>query len=571
MSTSTPTLLERARGKSDLTLSLPVYAIMIGLIALPMGYLVYAALQSASPGSPASEFTWENIKTVATTQSYWTALRNSLWLGFLVSIFSVVLGVSFAWILGRTDVPFRGTLSVLVSLPIFLSPFAGGIAWVLLGSKKSGLINGFLTKWFGEGAGFMNIMTFPGLVFVMVLSFAPLAYLFTVGPMLNMDGSLEEASRVGGASVFHTMRKITLPVVLPGILSAALMVFVLAAEMFSIPGLIGTAAGFRTLPYFIYQNTTASPPNWGGAAAAGLALLLVMLFGMLLQARATRASSRFVTISGKGARPVTLKLGRWRWVVFLLPAFYVFVGVVLPGAALLLTTFLRYYTPDLSWQLFTLDNWQVTLSSPGFQTAIRNTIFVGSATPTVAVVIAFAMAHIRNRTKAPFRATIETLGMLPVAVPGIVFGVGVLWAYVGSPIYGTVWLLLVAYCARFLPHALRVISSGIVQVDQGLEEASRVAGAGVTKTMRSITLPLLKPAVLSSWLLLLIYCTRELNVAIMVYTSKSVVVPVLMWSEMAGGDYQKAAILALVESSLILVVVTIAALLLRVNLFPRGK
>ena len=571
MSLSTPTLIDRVRGKSDLTLALPVYIIMLGLIIMPLGYLIYATLQTDSPGSPTTEFTWDNITTVATTSSYWAALRNSLWLGFLVSLFAVTLGVSMAWILGRTDVPLRGPLSVLVSLPIFLSPFAGGVAWVLLGSKKSGLINGFLTKWFGDDAGFVNIMTFPGLVFVMVLAFAPLAYLFTLGPMLNMDGSLEEASRVGGASVFHTMRKITLPVVIPGILSAALMVFVLAAEMFSIPGLIGTAAGYRTLPYFIYQNTTAAPPNWGGAAAAGLALLLVMLIGTVLQARATKASSRFVTISGKGARPVTLKLGRWRWVAFLVPAVYVLLGVVLPAAALILVTFMRYYTPDLSLDLFTLQNWQVTLSSPRFQIAIQNTILVGSATPTVAVVIAFAMSYIRNRTQAPLRSIIETVGMLPVAIPGIVFGVGVLWAYVGSPVYGTVWLLLIAYCARFLPHALRVISAGIVQVDRGLEEASRVAGAGVTKTMRSITVPLLKPAVLSSWLLLVIYCTRELNVAIMVYTSKSVVVPVMMWNEMSAGDYQKAAVLAIVESSMILVVVTIAALAFRVNLFPRGK
>lgn len=571
MSLAHPSLVDRVRGKSDLTLALPIYAIMIGLIIMPLGYLVYAALQTDSPGSPTTEFTWENVTTVATSSTYWMALRNSLWLGFLVSLLAVTLGVSMAWILGRTDVPLRGPLSILVSLPIFLSPFAGGVAWVLLGSEKSGLINGFLTQWFGDDAAIVNIMTFPGLVFVMVLSFAPLAYLFTLGPMLNMDGSLEEASRVGGASVFHTMRKITLPVVLPGVLSAALMVFVLAAEMFSIPGLIGTAAGYRTLPFFIYQNTTAAPPNWGGAAAAGLALLLIMLVGTILQARATKASARFVTISGKGARPATLKLGRWRWVAFLIPAIYVFLGVILPAAALLMVTFMRYYTPDLSWDLFTLQNWEVTLGSPRFQVAIQNTILVGSATPTVAVVIAFAMSYIRNRTQAPLRSTVETVGMLPVAIPGIVFGVGVLWAYVGSPVYGTVWLLLIAYCARFLPHSLRVISAGIVQVDRGLEEASRVAGAGVTRTMRSITVPLLKPAVLSSWLLLVIYCTRELNVAIMVYTSKSVVVPVMMWNEMSAGDYQKAAVLAIVESSLILAVVTVAALVFRVNLFPRQK
>ena len=564
-------LRDRIRGRGDLTSAIPIYLVMLALVIMPLGYLVYAAFQSASPGAPDAEFTLNNITEMLTRPAYWEAMRNSLWLGFLVAAFAVTLGVSLAWILGRTDVPFRGVLSILVSLPIFLSPFAGGVAWILLGSEKSGFINGVLNKLFGDGAGFLNIMSFPGLVFVMTIAFAPLAYLFTLGPMLNMDGSLEEASRVGGASVTRTMLTITMPVVVPGILSAALMVFVLAAEMFSVPGLIGTAAGYHTLPYFIYQNTTASPPQWGAAATAGLGLLLVMMIGMVLQARATRVSSRFVTISGKGARPITLKLGRWRWLVFLIPATYVVLGVVLPAAALLLTTFMRYYTPDLSMKLFTLANWERTLNSPQFQDAVKNTIIVGSATPTAALLIAFAMSFLRHRTKAPLRAAVETVGMLPIAIPGIVFGVGVLWAYVGTPIYGTVWLLMIAYCARFLPHALRVISSGMVQIDRGLEEAARLAGAGMTRTVGTITMPLLRPAALSAWLLLLIYCTRELNVAIMTYTSNSVVLPVLMWNEMAGGTYQRAAIIAIIESAIILLVVAVAALVFRVNLFQRDK
>jgi iron(III) transport system permease protein len=479
--------------------------------------------------------------------------------------------VGLAWILGRTDVPFRRSLSILVSLPIFLSPFAGGVAWVLLGSERSGLLNGVLRSVFGDGVPRIDIMTFTGLVFVMVLSFAPLAYLFTLGPMLNMDGSYEEASRLAGASILQTMRRITLPVVAPGILSAALMVFVLAAEMFSVPGLIGTAAGYRTLPFFIYQQTSASPPQWGSAAAAGLALLAVMLLGMVLQSRATRASSRFVTISGKGTRPAVVRLGRWRWVAVAVPALYVLVGVVLPAATLLLTTFLRYYTPMVTVDLLTLDNWARVLTSPGFRTAIANTVLVGSATPTVAVLVAFAVAYVRNRTVAPLRTVAETVGMLPIAVPGIVFGMGALWVYVGSPLYGTVWLLLVAYCARFLPHALRVIGSGMVQIDRGLEEAARVAGAGTVRAVSTITAPLLRTAVLSSWLLLLIYCTRELNVAIMVYTSDSRVIPVLMWGAMESGSYQAAAIIAIVESATILLVVALAAAVLRVNLFSTGR
>ena len=415
--------------------------------------MFYASLQSASPGAPNSAWTLDNLKALFTQPTYWTALRNSLWLGFLVAVFSVALGVTFAWILGRTDVPFRRVLSVLVPLPIFLSPFACGIAWVLLGSERSGLINGTLRSIFGTDISPVNIMTFPGLVFVMVLSFAPLAYLFTLAPMINMDGSLEEASRISGASLPRTFFKVTLPVVAPGVLSACLMVFVLASEMFSIPGLIGTAAGYRTLPYFIYQNTTTTPPNWGGAAVAGLALLLIMSLGMLLQAKATKGSSRFVTISGKGAKPIVMKLGRWRWFVFALPAAYILLAVILPGAALLIGSSMRFFTPELRLDLFTLSHWESAFAASQFQTAMINTILVGVIAPTIAVAFAFVMAYVRNRTNAPLRNTFEQIGMLPVAVPGIVFGVGVLWAYVGSPVYGTILLLMIAYSARYLPHA----------------------------------------------------------------------------------------------------------------------
>ena len=566
MSAASTTLFERVRSRQDFTFAFPVYAILLGLVLFPLGYLFYASLQSSSPGAPDAEFTAEHVKALFTDRSYFRGLKNSLQLGLLVSLFATTLGVLFAWILGRTDVPFKKTLTLLVSLPIFLSPFACGIAWVLLGTEKSGLINAQLRRLFGEDAGIVNIMSFPGLVFVMVLSFAPLAFLFTLGPMLNMDGSLEEASRVGGASLVSTMKNVTLPVVLPSITSAALMIFVLAVEMFSIPGLIGPAARYPTLTYFIYQKTTASPPDWGGASAAGLALLLIMMFGMLLQTRATKASARFVTISGKGAKPVTMRLGRWRWAAFTVPLVYIILGVALPLIALLVSSTMRYYTPDLAWDLFTLDHWRAAFDATQFRTATRNTILVGAAAPTVAVLFAFAMAYVRNRTRAPLRQTAEMIGMMPVAIPGIVFGVGVLWAYVGSPIYGTIWLLVVAYCARYLPHALRVLSSGMVQIDKGLEEASRVGGAGVMRTLGSITVPLLRPAALSSWLLLVIYCTRELNVAIMVYTSQSIVLPVLMWSEMNAGAYQKAAIIALFESTLILVIVAVGSLVFRVDL-----
>ncbi|MQA04829.1 MAG: ABC transporter permease subunit [Streptosporangiales bacterium] len=557
---------DRMRANPGTWLAIPFYLIVAVMVVMPLGYLVFAAFQTGSPSDPSSQFTLDNVKAVLGREAYRRVLWNTLRLGAIVTVLSCALGVLFAWFVARTNMPGKRLLEVLLPLPLFLSPFAGGVAWVFLGSKSAGLINVGYRALFDTEKALVNIFSFPGLVFAMVLFMTPYAYLFTLGPLRNMDASLEEASRVHGGSAVRTITRITLPLVLPGVLAALLMAFVLSAEMFSLPGLIGVPADYYTLPYFIYQATNFSPPQWPLAAAGGLLLLAIMAIGVWLQRRATRASERFVTVGGKGPAIVPANVGRWRWLGAGLCWTYLSVAIFLPLLALIVGASMRSFTPSLSLELFTVDNWVRVLTTEKFVQSLTNTLLIAVGGPLLGLVLGFSLTYLWQRLRAPFGKAVETVAMLPVAIPGIVLGVGMVWAYVGTPIYGTLAILVIAYVSRFLPHVLRIFSATLVQIDPVLDEASRVSGAGIVRTLRNITLPLLKHSTLSAWLLLFMMMVRELNVAIMVYSSQTTVLPVMLWSEIEGGQYGGAAVVALVEVTIVAAAFVVARKVLRVDL-----
>ena len=560
----------RFQSNLDRLLPLPLYLVLTVIVLVPLGYLLFASVRTGSPMQPGATFTLDNLASIWIDPTYFRVLGNTLWMALLVTIFSIVIGVALAWLIARTNIPGKRLWEVIVPLPLFLSPFASAVAWMILGSERAGFLNVLFKNIFGTEHGFMNILSFPGLVFAMVLFHISYAYLYTIAPLKNMDGALEEAARVGGSSVARTMLRITFPVVLPGILSASLMVFVLSAEMFTVPALLGTPAGFSTLAPFIYEQTKFSPPNWGAATAAALLLLAVMAVGVVLQNRATRMSGRFVTVTGKGVRPATLDLGRWKWLATLLPGGFILLAVVLPIGTLLLVTFMKYVTANITPEIFTLSNWALLGSNPVFLKGLQNTLQITLIGSVFATLLAFMLVYSWKRLNSPFKRTTETIAMLPVAVPGIVLGVGVLWAAVSTPLYGTIWLLIFAFTARYLANPVRIFSSTMVQIDKGLEEASRVGGAGMFRTMGRISAPLLTPAALSGWLLMVILFTRELNVAIMVYSGNSITLPVIMWGAIDGGSFAFAAVIALVETALILGVFVIARVLFKVDLSSRG-
>ena len=549
------------RNWTDQILSAVSLLIVLILVGLPLGALLYGSFRTASPTVAEGSFTLRQWIAVYTTPDFVQPLLNTFIIALPVTLASLVVGAGFAWIVARTDTPGKVWLETLLLAPFFLSPFVGAMAWVSLAAPRTGLLNVFVL-----GDGRLNVFSPIGVIWVMFLYYAPYAYLFTAGAVRAMDPSLEEAARMLRSSTWTILRRVTLPLILPALAAAGILIFILSAEMFSIPGLIGRPANFTNLPYRIYYATRTTPPEWPLAAAAGTVLLWLAVIGVYLNRYLSRQSRRFATITGKGYRPRLYRLGPWRWVTFGSILLYVFLAVVLPYAALTLSSFMKFASTDIKQSLFTMENYKF-LGDPVFRRALVNTTLLGVLSPTAIVLLALIMSYLINRTKTRGRQALDVLGTLPAAIPGIVLGIGMLWAYfkVPLPIFGTLWILVLAYVAKNLPQGLRVLNATIIQIHQELEESSRMCRANGLQTLARITFPLLRPSLAYVWILTFIVTVRELSAAVVLYSANSMVIPVLLWDQMESGNMQAGYATAVVQTLMILAVIVAARYVFRLK------
>lgn len=519
---------------SSLTLVLTLF-----FVGVPIGFLLYASFLTQAPGAPAARFTLDNWRLMFDPAQR-EAIVNTMQIALYVTVFSILIAAILAWLVARTDTPFRAQLSLLFVLPMLLSPLLTTLAWVLLGSPRAGLVNSYFMQLMHVKNPLFNVFSLGGIVMVMVLYFVPFAYLVLVSVLQGIDPGLEDASRISGAGVLTTLRRITLPVIAPAIISSALLIFALAAEQLAVPVLIGLQARIPTLQYLIYVSMVDSPTKPNEAATAGCLLMGVTVIGLLLSTRILSASRRYVTVSGKASRPKLVQLGPWRWVAFAFGALYLVLAVAVPYGALVLGSLEKYVTPILNTpDLYTLRNYQDLLTNPNVVLAARNTILYGlvGATLTVAVGLWISQLVIRGRSTGINRG-IELVAMLPLAVPAISLGLGLLWAWLFFPIgiYGTATILLLAYLTRLSPQGLRSLSASLVQVDPDLELSARVSGASPPRAFATITLPLLRPALLATWTLIFVQVTLEISMTIMLYTPKTTTAAIQIWFAYFGGN-----------------------------------
>ena len=549
---------------------LALAVVVIAIAIAPLLYTVNAAFYREIRTGLSDERSLVAIINVFASAEYLGFLWNALFLATVVTIASVSVGVALALVLGRTDLPGKSVFDLLVIMPMFLSPFTGMIAWIALGSVKTGFINGTLiavAKWFGfEMQPLVNIWSYTGVVWVMFLFFTSLVYLFTVSSLRSMDTSLEESARTNGATAMQTLLRITLPMQLPAILSSALLVFILAAEMYTIPGLIGSTVGFTTLPWRIYQDSTAFPVRQAHAAAAGTMLLMFAIFGVWLQRRITRLSSRYVTISGKGFRSNPLKLGKWKVLAFALVLGYVLCADILPIFGLLISSLMKYSAPAITLEIFTLEHYKQIFTLQNILDALWNTTWLAVLSGVACVLMGFMISHMDVRR--PGRATklLAFLGVLPVAVPGLVYGIGLLWIYIQTPLYGTAWVLLFAYIAKFLPYGIMTSRSGILQLHPEMEESARMSGASSLTTLQFVTMPLMKTTLIAILVFVMLQSIKELSASVLLYTQKSQVLSVLTWHYMDAGNYQFAAAIGVVQTVMMMMLVVMTRAVFQVKL-----
>ena len=565
--------------KTEYIVGIVISLLVLFLILYPLGMLLYGALRSAMPGAE-GPLHFHNFVKAFTDVSVLNAFRNTLLICLFVTVVSFLIAVPIVWIVTRTNTPWAKTLETLNLFPFLMSPFLNGLAWTTLANPKTGLINVWLHTYLGFPEGTFDIYTPPGITLCLTIYYVPYIYLFLVGSFKTMDPALEESARTCGASLFKTITRITLPLALPSILAATFIVFVHCAGMFAVPGLLGMPRGFYVLTSKIYGYMSTYPVNYNMGAAIASVLLIISLAGVFIQNRILGRRS-FVTVTGKGFRPNIIDLGRWKYVTLGANLLYLAIFAFLPYLALVLVAFSKYWVGKIEPSLFTWENFQYVLfKAPTTITAIKNTLIIAIFAGAICLFIGLIVSYLNLRTRLAFRGFLDFIATLPVAVPGMVIAVGLLWAWIlvppevsltllgktvkiPIPVYGTIYILAIGYITRYIPYGLRTVSANLISIGPELEESARVCGASWFTMMRLILLRLLRPGLAAGWIFIFIYFVRELDISILLWNEESIVIPVAIWFLMEDGTYGTMCAMAIVQTVIILAGILIFKLLVK--------
>jgi iron(III) transport system permease protein len=463
-------------------------------------------------------------------------LRNTGVFASRSLVTSILLGSAMAWIVARTDAPFKGLIYACVFLQFAVPGMIEVIGWIFLFGEGAGIINVMLGRTLGIGPFAIQSMT--GMVFVQTLSIAPVIFLLLVGPFRTIDTSLEEAAQVAGATRLTVYRRITGPLLIPSILSVGILVIIRVIQAFEVPLFLGTPANIRVFTTEIFGELRNSYiPNYARASAFGTILVGLLVGVLAIYYRVTRSSSKFATVRGKGYRPTPLPLGRAKPFVGL-GIVILFLLYVAPVFAMVFRSFWRGFG-RVEFNLiqdFSLRNYQQLNTFPELWTGVRNSFLIGTISATIAVIITCAAAWILIRTKIRGRQVLDQLISLPIVIPGTVLGLAFLITYlrVPLPIYGTIWIFVLAYVANYSPYAMRYTHPALLQIGVELEESARVSGAKTPAILRRIVAPLIVPALIGSWLYVFFHAFRDLSVASLIYTARTPVVATQlldMWTD----------------------------------------
>ncbi len=471
-----------------------------------------------------TEWGFENYIEMVTDRVIPGAFVNTLLISSGTTVLATFLGVSLAWINARTNCPWRDQLEPLNLIPFFLSPFVGAIAWHNLAEPKTGLLNNWARDVFGIEGHILNVDNIYGVIWVTGIFFAPLVYLFVVGSLRRMDPSLEDSARTTGAGLWRITRTVTLPLVAPGILSGAIIVFVTSAGEFGVPFKLGAPYGVETLTTQIFSKAVGDDANHYLGAAMSMALAAITVFLIWIQQRYIAPRS-FTTVTGKGFRPNVLDLGRWKWAALGFNLTFIFVAVVLPILCLAIVSLHPVWTGKIIPADISFGNYEKTLffwrpdSIRAATNGIYNSFILAFSGATIAMILALVVSYMIHRTKGFGSRLLDFLCVVPIGFPGIVLAMGVLVTYIKTPIYATLWILLLGYITRFFPYGQRNIAAVMLAISEELDQSSRMAGASWITTLRRITIPLLKPGIFAGWVLLFIIFLRELSISIILYST----------------------------------------------------
>lgn len=536
-------LKKRSFGVPELLLFLSI-AILVIVVAVPVLLILYTSFWVNG------SFNVVDVLNTLKEPDTYEALLNSLFIASGVCVMSTTIGTFFAWLVTRTDLPCKSFMKMMFLVPFMLPSFIGALAWKMLLSPRAGYINRFFMDFFGMDGPIFDIYSYAGIMAVETMYLFPFVFIQVCGALERMDPTLEESARISGADLFTITRKITIPLVAPSILSGALLIVLYSMAHFGTVAVLGMENGIFNIPTLIYEKIHQSAGSFDSIRAGTvLASVLIVSAGCIiwLQNRILNRG-RYQIIAGKSFRPLELKLRGLRMPLFILCLAYIAFTIVLPTATIFLVGGLKTYGLPMTAENLSLENykfvlfeWQLT------RDAIWNSVTLGLAAAVIAMFAGVMISYVIVKMRVRGKGMLEFLGMLPFSVPGSVIALGVILAWSGKfgiNLYNTVWIILVAYIARYMAFSLKANSAALEQVHDSLVEAARACGASMGQALRDVVLPLVRPGMFAAFFLIFLPALRELTVSIMLYGPTTRTIGVAIYTLNEDGETVRSAALA---------------------------
>ena len=549
------------------TCVLIIVSVITGYLVLPPLYSVLqTSLFTTKLTGELDEFTLRYYGELFRELQVLGPFLNTVYFSIGSALFATIIGGVVAWVVTRTDTPLRG-LGYFTAFASFGTPFIlYTIGWLLL-LGKAGPVNYWLRTLLNQSGPVLNVYSLWGMILVESFLWSPFVFLMLAASFRSMDPSLEEASAACGARLWQTLRRVSLRLMLPAFFSVILLIFIRSFESFEIPALVGLPGDIRVLTTSIYLDSQRMPPTYGRAGAFSVLLMLVVAATLYVYFRVTREGDKFHTVTGKGYRPTVIQLGGWRYLTAALLLLYSFVLLVLPFLIVLWASLLPFYMqPSLeAFSLFTLKNFVTAIHFPKITDSIKNSVLLGLGSATVVMLLTTFASWLLVRTKLRGRWLLDLLTTLPLLFPGIVMGLAIMRFYllVPIPIYGTLWILLVAFITRYIPYGIRYTHSGLLQLHRELEEAAYTSGASWSNAMRRITLPLLTPSFLGGWVFVFLLSAKELSMSILLAGPQTPVVSVAIFELWENGQVGELAAFGVIWTVILVSVAIIYYLIAR--------
>lgn len=531
-------------------------AVLVIFTVLPMLYLVLRSF--------AVEGGWsaENYEVVYGSAVNLRAFVNTIKISLLVTLISVVIAFPLAWLVGRTNLPARGLFRTIFVTTYMIPPYVGAIAWTQLLSPNAGYLNEWLMKVLNLSKSPFDIYTMSGLVWCMTIFYLPFAFITISRALEKMDPSLEEASRVAGASPLSTLFRVTLPLMLPSIVAGGVLVFIGVGSAFGIPAIIGMPGQIEVLTTrivtYVYMGTGKGIKEATALAVSLMVVANAILYGMT----ALLARKEYVTISGKSTRPGVVDLGIWKWPITAAVSLYAFVSVVMPMASIFVTSMIKSLSRPITFDNMTLRTWLAVIKNDQYMDPLINSFVLAGVAATLCTIIALLVAYFLVKTKVKGRRIPDALATLGGATPSIVIALALILTFSGEfglNLYSTMSILVVAYMVKYLTMAVRTIAASLTQVHVSLEEAALNSGASWLRTLKDILLPLISPSIVAGWFLVFMPSFYELTMSILLYGAKTKTIGVLLYELQTYADPQDASVLAVI----VLLIVLFGNILLR--------